>query len=436
VSATFGLFAQRQTHDFRLQYVLPGFGYRDPTGGNPGGFASALSVPGFDNTLWLTNQQRVDRDQAAFAQATWTLNPQWSLTGGLRFFRSENSQQGFFGYSLNFDRLLGYSGPGSPPNPPPGMASCGGRGLAQTNFEPFQGAPCTNLFNTVKHDGHVPRVNLTYKVRPDKMVYATYSEGFRPGGVNRISDETLGGPYQPDFLKNYEIGWKTQWLGTTLRWNGAMFWQDWEDFQFSFLGPFSGTIITNGGQARIKGIESELDWAATDALTLGLSFTVLDAKLRENYCGAVGVTDCPNLATRIPFAPGGPVTVVGPLAPAGARLPVSPRFKGNVLVRYRFAELGGWRPHLQGSFSYQTETAPLLRTVDQMIVGTQPAYGLFDLSSGVEKNGMSVQLVVSNAFDRRAELTRFVQCRVTVCEQPYVIATQPRTVALKVGKRF
>jgi iron complex outermembrane recepter protein len=436
VSATAGVFVQRQLHNFRLQYVLPGYGYGNPTGGNPGGFATSLSVPGMQNTLWLTNQQRVDRDRALFAQATWTIDTQWSLTGGIRFFESDNSQRGFFGYSLNFDRLLGYVGPGVPANPPPGMANCGGRGLALTTFQPFKGAPCTNISNSVKQTGHVPRVNLTYRVTDDHMVYATYSKGFRPGGVNRISDESLGGPYQPDYLINYEMGWKTEWLGSTLRFNGALFWEDWENFQFSFLGPFSGTIITNGGQARIKGIETDLEWAATDALTLSTSFTFLDARLQENYCGVAGVTECPNLATQIPFAPGGPTTVTGPLAREGARLPVTPRFKGNVLGRYQLEEIAGWEPHVQGAFTYQTKTASLLRTVDQMVVGTQPAYGLFDLSAGIRKESFDIQLAVTNVFDRRAELTRFVQCKVTVCEQPYVITAQPRTFAVRLGTRF
>ena len=69
------------------------------------------------------------------------------------------------------------------------------------------------------------------------------------------------GPYQADFLTNYEIGWKTQWFDHHLRWNGAVFWEDWKNFQFSFLGLNSVTIIENGGNARIKGIENELEWA-------------------------------------------------------------------------------------------------------------------------------------------------------------------------------
>ena len=88
------------------------------------------------------------------------------------------------------------------------------------------------------------------------MIYATYSKGFRPGGVNRVGD---AGPYQADYLKNYEVGWKTQWLGNTLRFNGAFFYEQWDDFQFSFLGANSVTIVANAGQARVKGAETEID---------------------------------------------------------------------------------------------------------------------------------------------------------------------------------
>ena len=62
------------------------------------------------------------------------------------------------------------------------------------------------------------------------MVYATWSEGYRPGGINRRG--TLP-PYVSDFLTNYELGWKTTWVDNRLPFNGAVFQQDWDDFQFS-----------------------------------------------------------------------------------------------------------------------------------------------------------------------------------------------------------
>ena len=126
----------------------------------------------------------------------------------------------------------------------------------------------------------MPKVTLTWKITPDKMVYATYSKGFRPGGVNRIAGPN-GVPYQPDFLKNYEIGWKTTWFDHRLRWNGALFWEDWKNFQFGFLVPPSITAITNAGNARIKGIENDIQFAPTNNLTLSANFT-LAARLYDH----------------------------------------------------------------------------------------------------------------------------------------------------------
>ncbi len=115
VRATVGLFVQRQLHDIWQDYTMPGYN-GNPFGNNPQGFAAALSMPTLDNnTIWLTDEQRVDRDQAAFAQVTWDMNSQWALTGGLRYYKYDNSLQGFFGYSGGYDALLGSSS---------GVASC------------------------------------------------------------------------------------------------------------------------------------------------------------------------------------------------------------------------------------------------------------------------------------------------------------------------
>jgi iron complex outermembrane recepter protein len=412
VKATVGAFIQRQLHDIWQDYTMPGY-EGNPYLYNPQGFAQTLSIPSLDNnSIWLTDEQRVDRDKAVFFQGTWDISSQWSLNGGLRYFQYDNSLEGFYGYSANYFSV-------------PGMGAC--FAPASTPF-----APCTDLDKTVTDSGTVPRVNLTYKITPDKMVYATYSEGFRPGGVNRTAVAGIG-PYQADFLKNYEIGWKTQWFDHRLRWNGALFWEDWNNFQFSFLGPNSLTIIENGGNARIKGIENDIEWAVTSQLTLSTNFTFLDPVLTQNYCGQEGVTSCPNQVTPNTF--GGP-PLIGPLAPAGTNLPVSPKFKGNVVARYTFDEINGFKPFAQASFVYQTETAPLLLVNEVENVGMQPAYGLLDLVGGARVDNMMIQLVVTNATDRRAELSRFAQTNPVVDNQAYIIPAQPRTVYLKFGQKF
>ena len=90
------------------------------------------------------------------------------------------------------------------------------------------------------------KFNLAYKFDEDRMVYVTYSEGFRPGGVNRRGDFP---PYKADYLTNYEAGWKTTWAGGAVRFNGAVFLEEWDDFQYSYLGQNGLTNIRNAGQA-------------------------------------------------------------------------------------------------------------------------------------------------------------------------------------------
>ncbi len=79
--------------------------------------------------------------------------------------------------------------------------------------------PCINVDRKVESDDHVGRINLNYKVTDDVLLYATWSEGFRPGGINR---NPFVGDYEPDFLTNWELGWKTQWAGS-VQFNGAVF---------------------------------------------------------------------------------------------------------------------------------------------------------------------------------------------------------------------
>jgi iron complex outermembrane recepter protein len=418
VRATVGLFIQRQLHDIWEQYVMPGYGFTNPSGNpnsstpNPNGFDPALSIPTLANTIWLTDEQRIDRDQAAFAQATWDITSQWSLNGGLRYFTYDNTLNGFFGYSK------AYSPSGS------GQSHC--FAPATTPY-----APCTDLNNRVTSSGNVPRINLTYKATPDKMLYATFSKGFRPGGVNRTAEVGIG-PYQADYLKNYEIGWKTQWFDHRLRWNGAIFDEEWKNFQFSFLGLNSVTIIVNGGNARIRGIENEIEWAATKNLTLSTSFTFLDPRLTSNYCGAQGVTNCPSQVTPEAFGP----NFIGPQAPAGTNLPITSKFKGNMVARYTFDELGGWRPFGQAAFVYQTQTSPTLRVDETQVMGMQPAYGLLDLTMGASISNSTLQFVVTNATNRPAQLSRFAQTVPNVDNQIYIIPAQPRTFAIKFGQKF
>jgi iron complex outermembrane receptor protein len=417
VHATVGVFLQRQMHNIWQNYTMPGYGWTSVYGGNPAGFGyiapNDYSVPGYPNTIWLTDEQRVDRDRAAFGQLTYDITQQLSVTAGVRFYKYDNSLIGFYGFNQTF---------------------ASGEGVA-TCFEPsiVKNSPCTDLDARISATGHVPRVNVTYRITPNAMVYATYSKGFRPGGVNRIGGNI---PYAADFLTNYEAGWKTQWFGNTLRWNGALFWEDWKDFQFSFLGANSVTEIANGGGARIKGIENSLDWLATPNLLLTADFTFINPVLTENYCGQIGVTECAGVVTaKGDYLPGG--VLIGPIAPAGANLPVAPKFKGNIVARYSLPTMGDWKPYGQITAMYQNQTAQVLRRDQAAVVGNLPAYALVNLKLGVDgTNGMHLDFFVSNLMNRLAELSRYTASNPSVNNQVYVLPAQPRTFGIEFGQDF
>ena len=119
------------------------------------------------------------------------------------------------------------------------------------------------------------------------MVYVTYSTGFRPGGINRPVRGMAEPPYKPDMVDNYELGWKTTWLDGTLRFNGAIFDEEWHGVQFGLSpawAPAGVTIIANAGDARSYGLEGDVAWRPIQGLTLTASGTVLHAALTQSFC--------------------------------------------------------------------------------------------------------------------------------------------------------
>jgi outer membrane receptor protein involved in Fe transport len=381
-----GLFYERQSHHILQDYTVVG------------NIADSITVPGWPHTIWLTDQLRVDRDYAAFAQADYDLTPNLTLTAGIRGFYADNSLQGFFGFAAGFSSHTG-------------VAAC----FNPTPIVP--GGPCTDLNARVHESGETHKIGLTVHVSDSKLVYLTYSTGFRPGGVNRRNDIPGVGPYSSDTLDNYEIGWKTSWDENRLRFNGDIYLENWNKFQFPFLGPNSVTIIKNVGQAQIKGMEAQLTWLPIDSLTLTGNVAYNDAQLAADYCGG----NCATNAVQ---------------SPPGTQLPITPKWKLNAIARYEF-QLAGLNAHIQGAMVHQSGTWPDLRLYQRSLLGQSKAYTMFDFAAGVGLNDWLLELSVQNAFDERAQLGRFAACTPETCGfQTYILPSQPRTIGLTFTQKF
>ena len=205
-----GAFYQRQTNFIHQDYKLDDL-------------APEMSVNGSPGTLWLTQQERVDRDYALFGEASWDVVPTVTLTAGGRFFKYDNSLVGFFGFGRNPDNDFTASPFNAAGSSRTGVAGCflnNGETLRQAylNDEDINaigfvapivpGSFCNNLgvFSNgkvlpkhAKGHGTTYRFNAQWKPESNLMFYATASKGFRPGGINRRGDI---GPYDPDYLYN------------------------------------------------------------------------------------------------------------------------------------------------------------------------------------------------------------------------------------------
>src|ERR1700722_19927498 len=240
------------------------------TPGNSGCFTNVGTAPGAtvanpgvqgDNTSFYQDTVRDTKQTALFTSIDYDLIPKvLTLTVGTRYFHFDNSSQGsvsgsFFCY--------------------PGGAPAGGCLGSNYNLN------AQNLHDT--ESGFKSRGNLTWHITPDAMVYATYSQGFRPGGFNQnggaqhafgtdgVPQYLLPSSYTSDQLTNKEFGWKTEWFDHGLQWNGAYYRENWDNVQVAFFDPgLVGNIFynTNGQNFLITGWESSLVARVISGLTL------------------------------------------------------------------------------------------------------------------------------------------------------------------------
>ncbi len=427
VRGLLGFFYQKQEHDFYQPFgLIEGLAAVREMNNQEGGAGR------FNDYVYLNSMDREDTDQAIFANIDFDITDTLELSVGGRYFEPEVTVKGFFGFGLGFNpgRAPGTAAsdigePGDPANGGSGAFEPTGQGWSR-NGEwrcPSQAddrngeAPCQNVDKGISETDQVYRVNLSWQANDTTLLYGTWSEGYRPGGINR---NPFAGDYVSDFLTNYELGWKTRFADDRLELNGAVFMQEWDDIQVSFQGANGITQVANGGEAEVSGIEVSMDWLATDNLRIALGAAYYDSELKEDFCDLdITGTICLNVK-----------------APAGTPLPITPDFKGNLMGRYTFP-MGGFEAYTQGAVTYQTSTASQLELADNAIYGDIPSSTFLNLAFGLEKDTYRFELYLANATDEDAELGVTSQCTPQVCGvQTKGVRARPRTVGIRFSQDF
>ena len=365
---TAGLFSQEQEHNFDLQWIVPNL---DP--------ALTVVLPSPDRhggtTVWQTYQIRKDRDTAVFGELSFDFSDKLTGTFGARYFEYENELYGFNGFARH----------------------CTGQYIDGEFVEIPEADggemqfPCFDtriLDNVAEGNDWAFKGNLEYRLDDDKLIYVTVSEGFRSGGANRARVPGLE-TYEPDFVTNYEIGWKLLLGDGSVRFNGAAYIVDWDDFQFGFLDfDISNlTIVQNVGNSQTEGVEWDLTWAANDNNTLTFAGSYNNAELQTDFW-------------RLPSEQ---EAGLPPNAPAGTPLPYVPELQLTGIWRGNF-EIASMPSFFQAAVTYTGERWNDLDVTNVPARQQMDAYSLTNLSAGIGKDNWTAAVYVKNAFDERAEI--------------------------------
>ncbi|MCY4476494.1 MAG: TonB-dependent receptor [Gammaproteobacteria bacterium] len=222
---------------------------------------------------------------AAFADASWELNPVLTVRSGLRYTRDDKENR-------TIGTLTDDAVPGIP---------------FQIIFENYDVAAEASF------DALTPRVVAEWRPFAERelMAYVSWSEGFKSGGfdskVSRASE--AGRPIREETATNFELGVKSRWLDDTLQVNAALFSTDFRDLQRITLifdevsGAFDGLRVKNAARASISGAELDVAWAPSGSLLLNLAYGYLDARFDEFLAGTIQGFDIRRDGNRIPHSP-------------------------------------------------------------------------------------------------------------------------------------
>jgi iron complex outermembrane receptor protein len=292
----------RYTVDTQLD-LSPFYAPVVPTLGYPDGFVTDVPFPGDYETKLFTNQLRlVSKNDGAWSWAvgvdyrdlsmdsvTWTTTAPNPLPFALLDYTQLDDTRtwafwGEAGYEFTdrFNATVGVRY----------FRDKSERNVEQVSF----GVPST-VNGTETFTSTNPRLNLSYKLSDQSLLYFNAAKGFRSGGFNGTSLDTP--TFAPEKLWSYELGSKGAYFDGLLHLEASVYYNDWKDVQTNFFTPAGLTVTTNGGHVKGWGTDLSAVIIPTRDLRLGATFGWNDMEYKEVPSnGDKMVGDPPDAAVR------------------------------------------------------------------------------------------------------------------------------------------
>jgi outer membrane receptor protein involved in Fe transport len=359
------------------------------------GATSVAGIPLYRDQAYIGDFETHFKDLAAFGELTVHVTSAWSVTGGMRAFKQTVDQAQQTG--LLFDG--------------PGFAA------SEALSDEFRRA--------------LWKVNTAYQLDRTDLVYATWSQGFRRGGVNALPPtEPVGYTDQsgvfhseyvlpaalnhlaPDKVDNYEVGAKGTLAGR-FSYSVAVYDMEWHNVQEGVqLTPLVLPAALNIGDAQSRGMEMEFNASITRHLGAQLSYTYDQTKLKSiNSLFAYPNTAVPAPAIGSPM-PGTPKNSVA-LGVEYGHIPVA---DGEL----EFAANANYRSVVIPALSATVPHVPGYTMVDSRVTFTRTHW-----LASLYVNNITNNLGINSYTDPAIYGNRF-----------QAVVSQPRTVGITVGYSF
>ncbi|KPL66867.1 TonB-dependent receptor [Erythrobacter sp. SG61-1L] len=401
------------------QYIVEYRGADDVLVRDPLPSSASWDDPNVQYLTYASLQSATRKAWAAYFQGTYDVTDKFSVTAGIRYNHDE--------YSGTSDSISGgetpyTSGPYIQPSVSPGLS--------------------TNEWTG--------KFALEYKWTPENMVYASYTRGFKPGGLNGNStsyvnfgwETGIKPTYQPEIVDSFEIGTKNRFFDNALQLNLSGFYYKYKNMQFLDEDAILyGEGTANAPSAKIYGLELEANYRITDSLRLETSLSQLNGEFDEDYY-ALDPVD----ALAAQNAAGYPDWLfwsnyyAASLAREGARsningnkVPKLPKWQGSAALVYDGKVGPG---NLTARVQYQYRGEFFYRVFNNEFYDTTPAYSVVNLFVRYEPEGSPVYVTasVSNLFDEAGVNSRFSDPYGS--SQGFETYIAPRQAIFSVGFKF
>lgn len=355
---------------------------------------------------------------AAYFEGSFALTDQLSLTGGIRY---------------NHDQYTGTSATNSQVN------------TSGAYLQPV----ATPGLTTKEWTG---KAAIKYELTPSNMVYASYTRGFKPGGLNGSAanaapallgfERGIQPTYQPETVDSFEIGSKNRFLDNSAQLNVSAFLYNYKNMQFLEEDAILyGEGISNAPSARIYGVELEGSWLMTSNWSVDAMVSLTKGTFTEDYLALDPVA-----ASEAQIAAGYPGYLfwsnfyAAALARDAARaningnnVPKIPKVQGSGSVNYT-NRIGGGTFNAKAQLIYRGDYQ--YRLFNESSTDITPSYAQVNLflSYALEDKPVTFSLTATNLFDEAGINSRF--------SDPYGSAQTsetyipPRQVIASISYRF